>query len=194
MKTICYHHIDMGGYGAGYQVHLNEPSMKPEGFFKSNYNNSFKEKGYTGNIVYIVDLSFTKNNIQQLFEICSKVKKVIWIGHHVSSIEAILEYREIFITTDNLYYLVSEGTSGAALIYIYFYIINNWGDSYFGSSVVNYVKTKFNNCNISSSKFPPSFVQLPYYLVFISDYDCWNKINEDTDDFFLDVILMICIL
>lgn len=180
-KIICYHHNDLDGYAAGWQVHLNEPGAMAENFITKTYTDAFCTH-HIGKIVYIVDLSFTEQTLHDLISICEEAYKVIWIDHHKSSINVIEKYKDELSKYNNLIYFVYEGISGCALTYMYFYIINTFGNEYFKESYKIKIDFDFRTANITHHNMAIS-ISLPVYLAYISDYDCWIKSNANTDYF-----------
>lgn len=67
--------------------------------------------------VYLVDYSFSKNNLHILIEILKITKNVIWIDHHKTSLEMIEKYPEL----KSIKGIVKSGICGAALTYMYLY-------------------------------------------------------------------------
>ena len=91
-------------------------------FIEKDYNDPFARKDYANKVVYIVDLSFTKESIQTLFEICEQAGEVVWIDHHKSSIEAISDedIHQRLNSYNNLKYFVNNDLCATVLCYLYF--------------------------------------------------------------------------
>lgn len=178
---VVYHHTDMDGHGAGWQVHLNEPDIPLHNFHAKGYESPFRSHK-DGDTVYITDLSFTKETIKALFEICDKAERVIWIDHHKDKIN---QY-------DNLTYFIHEGISACALTYLYFIHGKNYGFDLFGKNKIIADQNEFKyislieNFDKSSGKETRAVkYELPKYIAHISDYDCWNKVDKDSDPFII---------
>lgn len=93
---LCYHHNDMDGKAAGFEVYnyLLSQGVKPNAnmFIMRGYDEPYNENDFANKTVFIVDLSFTLSSIQKLFTICEGAAEVFWIDHHKSSIECIENY------------------------------------------------------------------------------------------------------
>ena len=106
MNIAVFHHTDFDGYGAAavvYNSHLiKEDEFESISFIPVNYNDKlvkcdrideFDEDDDT-NIIYIVDLSLTTlDSLKEVQKMISKYNcKVVYIDHHVTSIEAWKDY------------------------------------------------------------------------------------------------------
>ena len=126
MDYLCYHHNDMDGKAAANEVRLflegSGVHCTANDFIMKGYDDPFNEKDYDQKIVFIVDLSFTTNNVTKLLGICEKARKVIWIDHHKSSLEIIEDdsLKHILDKYDNLEYYLNNNACGAVLTFLYF--------------------------------------------------------------------------
>ena len=91
MRRIVFHHNDNDGKAAAaviYQAYeaLGFPIDK---FVSVNYNDSIPSPALVdeGDIVFIVDYSFTNATVQDLIDISKKADKLYWFDHHKSSLE-----------------------------------------------------------------------------------------------------------
>lgn len=109
---ICFYHLDDDGKCAAaivnkYGIHDSYPDQ----FFEMNYG--FKvpfDKIATDEMVYIVDFSFTPEDMTHLLEITANV---VWIDHHVTIIE---KYKDFPHHIDGVR---SDAYSGCMLTYLF---------------------------------------------------------------------------
>lgn len=113
----CFYHNDMDGRCAGSIVAYYENNYSKEDFFEVDYVMDLSpivEKIKNGERVYFVDYSFNENTSRILHHLIKKDCDVIWIDHHMSSLE--LEKNHNW----NIKGIRQDKISGAALTYIYF--------------------------------------------------------------------------
>lgn|SRR5574344_271719 len=116
-----FHHTDMDGYTAASIVLIGEDKTDTSCCTGINYGPDVAqlfEEVEPGEKVYIVDYSFTDKTSYQLDILVSKGCKVIWLDHHISSLNFIHSgflYNEI-ITGE-----IDTSNSGAYLAYKYFF-------------------------------------------------------------------------
>lgn len=199
---ICYHHNDMDGKTAGYLVHKMKPKAiedSPESYVMSTYEDSF-DKHTNKDDVFIVDISFTEDTYSKLLDIIKTARTVTWIDHHASSADVVAAHKHELQRMDNLTYFVSKCACGAALVYSYFHInmeefkrirmtdkdeeydIDAVYDPTFG---IKLVTSKYNVKNPTNTMWYEYAVPLPRWLFHVDDYDCWKKIDSDTNFFIL---------
>lgn len=128
-----YHHNDMDGLSSASMVILcTHPNIKPDEYNKivkescieltHNKEEDAKKLSLVepGELVYIVDYSFTDNTKHMIDGVLEKTDKLVWIDHHISSIEFIKKYDYDEREYEDIKGLRFNGISGAALVYIYF--------------------------------------------------------------------------
>lgn len=179
---LCYHHNDMDGKGAGNEVYrfIHErcgivPTQSM--FIMRGYDEPFSEQDYEGKIVFIVDLSFTFESIRNLFDICEKANKVIWIDHHKSSIEC-LNNNDIRNKLDgyaNLEYFVNNQACGALLTYLYCnkIIPTNLEDSGFCTDYQIEYDLDSLTCKVIDANFNEFRIHIPLHIALIDQWDRW---------------------
>lgn len=175
---LCYHHNDMDGKTAGFFVYKTLQSMgvQPNSrmFIQRGYDEPFSENDYSNKIVFIVDLSFTKESIKRLYPICEGAYKVIWIDHHKSSIDCIQDddIREKLNSYHNLWYFVNNDGSGALLTYLFYKdIITNASSETSIEWKIEYIDKI--NIRVTSNDLDSYTVQIPIWLGFVDKYDRW---------------------
>lgn len=121
MRRIVFHHNDNDGKAAAaviYQAYeaLGFPVDK---FVSVNYNDSVPNPDLVdeGDIVFIVDYSFTKATVNNLIYISKKADKLYWFDHHLSSLEV---YDSIIINEICSKAIVDTERSGALITFEYF--------------------------------------------------------------------------
>lgn len=92
MRRIVFHHNDNDGKAAAaviYQAYELFTDGSIDKFISVNYNDSIPtpELVEEGDVVYIVDYSFTKATVQNLIDISKKADRLYWFDHHLSSLE-----------------------------------------------------------------------------------------------------------
>lgn len=204
---ICYHHNDIDGRGAAFCLHTFKPSMIEDfasSYIECDYNDKF-DKHTEKDDVFILDISISENTYQMLIDTCKTARTVTWIDHHETSIDIIKKYEDQLQKIKNLTYFVSNCASGTALTYSYFHIdqkalveIRHTGEDerynikaeyiYFNNgtdSIINVTAIKTNVKNPIDNYFYTTEIVLPSWVFYIDDYDCWKKLNHNTDMFFL---------
>ena len=113
---FCIHHDDLDGLAAARVVAEFEKNFDLDRFFKANYTAELPyDKIEKDEKVYIVDYSFSEPQINKLYKLLDITKNIIWIDHHKSSIEAIINHPDL----KEIPGLIKDGISGAALTYMY---------------------------------------------------------------------------
>lgn len=203
---ICYHHNDLDGKAAGHCVHKHKPSDIQDttsSYISCSYNDPF-DKHTRSDIVFIVDLSFTKETYRKLIDTCNTARRVIWIDHHASSIEVVNAYKDELQKIGNLIYFVSDVACGAALTYAFLHCslekINrlwNRDPDIMYQIKATYPKavepqptigvsiTRFDKDNPISATMHNETIKIPAWLYYVDDYDCWKKQDEQTEAFTL---------
>lgn len=124
-----------------------------------------------GDVIFIVDYSFTRND--DVAEIISRMANVrfIWIDHHVSSLKLLEEYPELEeLAEEGLIYTDSPKLSGCYLAYIYMlwnYSVENRETPICKDDV----------CELKEKLPVPDFVRL------VSDYDTFSHECENSVEF-----------
>lgn len=153
----CFHHNDNDGRCAASIVSIIENNTNPNDFIELNYPEKFPLDLFEKDEkVYIVDISFSKNTKTQLESIMKKTKNLIWIDHHASSIDLIKENTEFGMIQGIRF----DGTCGALLTYIY---THNKIDSFLDDKEI----------------------EVPDYLLYVDDHDCWKGNFPNSKYFFL---------
>lgn len=180
-KVHCIHHNDMDGRAAGaivFQVlHCLPDDYKPFRPFKEYEIGEFKESDYNsldisfvneGDVVYIVDYSFTEKTYPILKELLDKCFEVIWIDHHDSSIDLMNAHEELREVPG----IRSKKLSGAALTYVYtFFIYGSPNEEEDTDSILDQDTSSI----------------LPLWIHLVSDYDTWTLKENTTMKFKLGV-------
>ena len=116
---LCIHHTDLDGRAAASVVARYEKCFDEGRFFAYNYTENFPfSKIKENEKVYIVDCSISSKNLEQFNNLLEKTKNVIWIDHHMTSLE-IIENNAEFKANPNFF--VNKKYSGAALTYMFLY-------------------------------------------------------------------------
>lgn len=202
---ICYHHNDMDGKAAGYCVHKFKPAMiedSPKSYYQCTYEDKL-DKHTDKDDVFIVDLSISDATYPMLLEVCKTARTVTWIDHHATSIDIVGKHKDELQDISNLTYFVSKCACGAALTYAFFqippkelmairktneneiYDIDASYDTNNGKGVISIVTSKVNKKNTTEAEWYDYKIILPQWLYHIDDYDCWKKIDPNTDLFIL---------
>ena len=89
-----FHHNDNDGRASAAMLNLLAKKemlldLKDSDFIEIDYNGALPSTDVIEDdeIVYIVDYSFTKTTVKLLEAICEKTKYVVWLDHHLSSLE-----------------------------------------------------------------------------------------------------------
>lgn len=196
-KAVVFHHNDLDGKASGYCVHkfFVEPwdlEEDPNLYFKKNYNDPFAFDVVDQNtIVFVTDLSFTKDTFNQLETLCKLAHMVIWIDHHQSSKEFIDNNKERVLKLTNLVYFVNIDGCGALLTYclskLNREVIERAQGIYNGFDIKFDEKYIAAEINYAFSENDWDFIQfiIPKWLFFVDDYDRFKLQNELTDSFIL---------
>lgn len=181
MAIHIWHHFDADGFCAAAVVRgfLNIENDFLKEHDKYNpimqvLNHSYPMKWNNvsdGDVIFIVDYSFTRND--DVAEILSRMDKVrfIWIDHHVSSIKLIEEQPELEeLAKEGLIYTDSPKLSGCYLAYIYML----W--NYSAENREIHI-CKDDVCELKDKLPVPDFVRL------VSDYDTFSHSCENSVEF-----------
>lgn len=193
-NRICYHHNDMDGRGAGYVLYRyllgNPPTMRlHKTFFEMDYNKKINIEDCKGKYVYILDLSYNKDTINQILEACKVAKRVTWIDHHQTSIDTVMGMKEELDSIENLHYFLSNEGSGALLTYFYIEmgLTHRGKGKYINFNIYNdkeqttiEIKEFENDIHIGSL-YDTYFI--PRFIRYIDDYDRWIKKYPESDLF-----------
>lgn len=119
---ICFHHNDLDGRCAGALVSRYMCCRNIDCFIEVDYvkvpDASMIKRGED---VFIVDYCYTKATVSQLKGIIEKAGHVVWIDHHKSSSDLLLDINEYdFLTNSKVKIVVDTKLCGAALTYMYF--------------------------------------------------------------------------
>lgn len=178
---LCYHHNDMDGKGAGNEVYkyiLNSGIQPVQSMFiMRGYDEPFSEQDYEGKIVFIVDLSFTMKSIRNLFDICEKANKVVWIDHHKSSIEC-LQNDDIRTKLDgykNLKYFVNNQACGTLLTHLYCtgFIPSKYENAGYCTDYQIEYDVNTLVCRVIDGDFNEVRVTIPLHIILIDQWDRW---------------------
>ena len=181
---LCYHHNDMDGKAAGFEVYnyLMNQGVKPNAnmFIMRGYDEPYNENDFANKTVFIVDLSFTLSSIQKLFTICEGAAEVFWIDHHKSSIECIEndDIRSKLDNYKNLTYFVNNNACGALLSYYFF----NSGERKFPSNEsidYNFTWIKTGTLKVDDPHLGTTYLDMiPKYLRLVDQWDRWTYGND----------------
>ena len=117
MVVIFYHNDNDGKAAAAMvlrKIKDDGIDIKDVCFYDVNYNDKIPTSKFVndGDIVYIVDYSFTNATITQLEEISKLAYEVYWFDHHKSSLEVLEKAKELCKTV-----IVDMDRSGAKIVY-----------------------------------------------------------------------------
>ncbi len=112
----CFYHNDNDGRLAAYFVYLYTRNKNESNYIEVDYNKVTPSVDYVndGDIVFIVDTSFTEKTYDKLKEISNKAKKVYWFDHHKSSKELI---DSNIILSDNIIKVIDMNRCGALITF-----------------------------------------------------------------------------
>lgn len=198
---ICYHHNDLDGKAAGYLVHKLKPSGiedSPESYFMTGYED-IMDKHTAKDDVFIVDISISEKTYPMLLNVCKTARTVTWIDHHATSEAIVAHHKDELQKIKNLTYFISKCACGAALTYAYFHIDRNELlqirktsedevydiDAVYDAGNIKIVTSKVNKNDPTDALWFEYKITLPTWLYHVDDYDCWKKMNPDTDNFAL---------
>ena len=122
-----FHHNDLDGRCAGALVSYYTDNREPRNFIEVDYV-KVPDVNYArnGEDVFIVDYCFTIETIYQLKAFLDRGCHVVWIDHHQSSADLLLDADKSdtgeldFLKNDRLRVVVDTKLCGAALTYLYF--------------------------------------------------------------------------
>ena len=173
-KIYVYHHNDHDGIvAAGVLYNLYKKAVREEQFVFNmiDYNTilNFDHIDFTaGDHVFFLDYSFSnKHNVEEFKKLLSRRESyndtnVVWIDHHKTSVES--ELNSLFQIAG----IRLNGLCGAALTYMYLNIEEFMED-------------------IKSRDMMPDIFHkrddIPRFLKYIDDYDCWKHLYRETNDF-----------
>lgn len=168
---IIFHHNDADGITAGAVAVLGIKKALKEGFFKDDgYGIRSMKMDYPkefpaymineGEAVFILDLSFTVNNIEEAFEaIFKKTHNVTWIDHHASSIDA----KKLIKGKYNYQGIINSSYCAAYLAYFYF------NSTSYEDDIENLLK--------KYEKKTPEFIKI------VDLWDSWKDVNKNVRSF-----------
>lgn len=199
---ISYSHNDTDGKAASYMIHklldkIGIPN-EPGNFKTMTYDDPFDEHE-DDDIVFITDLSFTKQTYTKLVDVCKTAKFVFWIDHHKSSkdITSLNPWRDELNAIPNLVYWVDTGFCGAFLSMVFRNMIDSMEEleaimnspyvcfDIFRHSGLMPVYTAM--CALGTSKedsavkdiFWEDTIGQNHPIRLIDDHDRWTKENEE---------------
>lgn len=112
----CFYHNDLDGRCAGSIVASYRSNYRTEDFIEVDYNKDIDTDSINnGEEVWFVDYSFTEKTMKVLEELLYKKCDIIWIDHHLSSIELVKRNPIL----KQIKGIISDKHSGAALTYMY---------------------------------------------------------------------------
>lgn len=120
----CFYHNDLDGHCAGALVRMymddDNEYYTSDDFIESDYRSLKIDIVEPGEEVIFVDYSFTETTEHYLRKLIDMGCDIIWIDHHISSINLCIENTDF----DALEGIRSEKYSGAALTYMYLYNVD----------------------------------------------------------------------
>lgn len=170
MKIL--HHDDADGRGAASIISIMQKNRNKEDFIELNYSDEIPYERISKNeLVYIVDYSFSNNEIYKYKKLLEITNNIIWIDHHQSSYDMLKNNKELIDTFKGIVVPSNkkEGLSGIALAYIWYYMPNT------DCTIVSDYDTFTKNNGYNS--------ELPIYIELLSDYDTWQKTFIDSERF-----------
>ena len=200
-EMICYHHNDLDGKAAAFCVHKFKPNTIPdsaESYHQCTYESKF-DKHTEKDDVIIVDLSISPSTYNNLLEVCKTARTVTWIDHHKSSLDIVEAHKDELQSIKNLTYFISDCACGAALTFAYFKTSQlklkeirqtNSDEQYeilatYNKGSIDVTAHKRNKKDPTNNIWYNTRIVLPKWLYYIDDYDCWKKIDANTDIFTL---------
>lgn len=200
---VCYHHNDLDGKAAAFCVHRFKPKTIPDtadSYHQCTYEDKF-DKHTTKDDVFIVDLSISPITYPDFINVCKTARTVTWIDHHESSMDIVKDHKDELQSIKNLTYFVSKCACGAALTYAYLHLpysdlmkirhIENEEEYRIAAEYDEQFKTisvtfsKYNKKDVTDSNWYNQRIPIPKWLFHIDDYDCWKKIDKNTEFFTL---------
>ena len=185
MSIHVWHHFDADGFCAASVIlgflNMENSFIKPKSeegcVFTQVLEHSYPMKWNevtTGDIIFIVDYSFTRNDdIEKILQWMDKVT-IIWIDHHTSSDKLIKEYPELEkLAKNGLVYTGEPKYSGCYLTY--WYMI--WNNSERANIEGNISELSIKDLlDVLASEPIPAWVRL------VSDYDTFShKFSGSTE-------------
>ena len=170
-KIYVYHHNDHDGIVAAGVLYNYYRDIKEKFVFNMiDYNTvlNFDHIDFENrDMVYFLDYSFSnKENIEEFKKLLNRrlhSNDVVWIDHHKTSVESEL---------NNFYHIPGVrriGLCGAAWTYLY---LNMSHFSKFDINSRDDIPELFHNSE-----------DIPKFLKYIDDYDCWKHLYPETNDF-----------
>lgn len=169
----CFYHCDNDGRLAAYFVHLYTQNTNRNNYIEVDYVNRVPSADIVndGDIVYIVDTSFTKDTLNLLQDIANKAKKVYWFDHHKSSKEIIDNYIEEL--NGNIYYRVDMNRCGAMITF----------DELFPDINHPTILKLVDDHDRWQKKYPQSnYFKLATDGIPLSDMENWDKVEKNLDN------------
>lgn len=173
MKKIrIFHHDDADGYAAGYLAYKYEAERVENNStirtYDINYNKEFPlELINSEDKVYILDYSIHPSDMIKLLRI---TKNVIWIDHHISSIEKYDDWNDLIEKASGLESIKGirvNGISGCALTYLY--LFNHWNED----ALIEFRDTISTENELVTTLTKDFEDSAPKYLQYINDWDIW---------------------
>lgn len=168
---IIFHHNDADGITAGAVAVLGITEWLKNGIIeddgygirsvKMDYPKIFPAYEINaGELVFILDLSFTVNNIEEAFEaIFKKTHNVTWIDHHASSIDA----KKLIKDKYHIEGIINKSYCGAYLTHFYF------NSTSYDDNIENLLK--------EHEKKIPEFIKM------VDLWDSWKSVNDEVRAF-----------
>jgi oligoribonuclease NrnB/cAMP/cGMP phosphodiesterase (DHH superfamily) len=166
----CFYHDDADGHCAGFWVHLSAgitDKYQSNEFIPINYHIPFPiESIKKDEQVWIVDYSISIDEMDKLLDI---TENVVWIDHHISSIE---KYKDYPRKIKGLRY---DGISGCELTYCYLHLMN----------------TRRGEAEENMIPFEESMIkEAPMFTQYIGDRDVWKFDLGDNYKYFHEDYLL----
>lgn len=114
-----FHHNDIDGHASAVQVKAAFPAKEIR-FISCDY--TFSLADYAGEIcpndqVFIVDYSFKESTFNELKALMNATENLVWIDHHLCSLELVERHPELVFVAG----MLDTRVSGAALTYWFFH-------------------------------------------------------------------------
>lgn len=209
-KFYTFYHNDLDGKSAAWCVHTFLRNIgvldKPNQYQRHGYADEWKLNNIDKDTnVFIVDLSFTKDTVGFLIEICTRARNVFWIDHHQSSLDLVQTdtFKSSF-QPHNLCKFLSNNGSGALLTYAFtqaitliYDLANECDENAFdnirkyysdGTVLFNFDDKCFHVDFTNTTGEMADFSSIPKWLDYVDDYDRWQKrYVPDTDNLVLGI-------
>lgn len=208
-KFYTFYHNDLDGKSAAWCVHTFLRNIgvldKPNQYQRHGYADEWKLNNIDKDTnVFIVDLSFTKDTVGFLIEICARARNVFWIDHHQSSLELVQTDTFKSFQLPNLCKFLSNNGSGALLTYAFtqaitliYDLANECDENAFdnirkyysdGTVLFNFDDKCFHVDFTNTTGEMADFSSIPKWLDYVDDYDRWQKrYVPDTDNLVLGI-------